>query len=134
MKNETRSIGILKIGIPSMIVIFIGLCFALMAAFAVSVAKSDYQLSQDLAQHVEEYYCAVNQAEQRLTDSKRLYEERDRNNQSLIAIKMNEEQTLTILLQFQPNCLESQILRYQVVNEKAWEGDSSLPELLRPQE
>lgn len=133
MKNKKSRIRVFMMGIPSMIVIFIGLCFALMAALAVFAAKSDYQLSLDLAQHTTEYYCAVNQAEQKLADPISLYKERDSNYQTLIDIKMNEEQTLTVILQFQPNSMEYQILKYQVINEREWDGDSLLPELLLPQ-
>lgn len=133
MKDRKHTRGMLKLGIPSMIVIFTGLNFALMAALAVSIAKSDYQLSLDLAKHTSEYYGAVNKAEQKMSDIESLYEDRDVNNQKRIAIKMNEEQTLTILLQFQPNSMKHTILEYQVVNEQEWEGDTSLPELLTPQ-
>lgn len=132
MKKSKRQTQVMNIGTSSMIVILIGLSFAVLAALAISSARSDYRLSEELAIHTTDYYNACNEAQELLADTDALYANKDSNNKSLFTVPINEYQELQVELLFGQNNSDYEITKWKVVNTGSWEGDTSLPVLQAP--
>ncbi len=132
MKKTNRQTQVMNIGTSSMIVILIGLSFAVLAALAISSARSDYRLSEELARHTTDYYNASNEAQNNLADIEALYVNRDANDISYFAVPINEYQELQVELRFAQNASEYEIIKWKVVNVDSWEGNTSLPVLQAP--
>lgn len=132
MKKSKRQTQVMNIGTSSMIVILIGLSFAVLAALAISSARSDYRLSEELAIHTTDYYNACNEAQELLADTNALYANKDSNNKSLFTVPINEYQELQVELLFGENNSDYEITKWKVVNTGSWEGDTSLPVLQAP--
>jgi hypothetical protein len=66
-KRENRTI--INIGTSLMVVILIGMAFAVIAALAISSSHNNYNLSMKLLNHTDEYYNASNQAYEIIADS-----------------------------------------------------------------
>lgn len=132
MKKSKRQTQVMNIGTSSMIVILIGLSFAVLAALAISSARSDYRLSEELAIHTTDYYNACNEAQELLADTDALYANKDSNNKSLFTVPINEYQELQVELLFGENNSDYEITKWKVVNTGSWEGDTSLPVLQAP--
>ena len=115
-----------------MMVILIGLSFAVLAALAISSARSDYRLSEELAIHTTDYYNACNEAQELLADTDALYANKNSNNKSLFTVPINEYQELQVELLFGQNNSDYEITKWKVVNTGSWEGDTSLPVLQAP--
>ncbi|MCQ2535890.1 MAG: hypothetical protein MJ110_02860 [Lachnospiraceae bacterium] len=86
MKTERK--GVINIGISSIVVILIGLCFSVLAALAISSARNDYSQSKDLANHTKEYYDAYNEAVERVAKN---------SNEKEFDVAMNEHQSLHVV-------------------------------------
>ena len=132
MKKSKRQTQVMNIGTSSMMVILIGLSFAVLAALAISSARSDYRLSEELAIHTTDYYNACNEAQELLADTNALYANKDSNNKSLFTVPINEYQELQVELLFGENNSDYEITKWKVVNTGSWEGDTSLPVLQAP--
>jgi len=122
----------MNIGTSSMMVILIGLSFAVLAALAISSARNDYRLSEELAQHTTDYYNASNEAQTKLADIEDLYARQDDNHRTCFAVPMNKYQELQVELYFAADSSEYEITKWKVVNTDNWEGDTSLPVLQAP--
>ena len=132
MKKSKRQTQVMNIGTSSMMVILIGLSFAVLAALAISSARSDYRLSEELAIHTTDYYNACNEAQELLADTDALYANKDNNNKSFFTVPINEYQELQVELLFGQNNSDYEITKWKVVNTGSWEGDTSLPVLQAP--
>lgn len=133
MGAKKKHATVINIGTASMIVILIGLNFAVLAALAVASAQNDYRLSKELAEHTAAYYSASNQASERLLDMEGLFEARNSEGVTTFSVPVSERQSLEVDLVFGESREEYEITRWQVVNSTDWEGDASLP-VLRPEE
>lgn len=111
--NEKNRKSIVNIGTSLMVVILIGMSFAVIAALAISSAKNNYDLSSMQAEHTKEYYEASNKA----------YEAIDsdcwKDNRYEIAI--NDSQNLVVEIKNQT------IIEWKVENTSDWDGEESLP-------
>jgi hypothetical protein len=119
----------MNIGTASMIVILIGLSFAILAALAISSARNDYNLTKELADHTKSYYDATSEAERKLSDIEALYEERDESDRTYFAVEMGNGQELDVAVHFADGADSYEIEQWQVVNTSDWVGDDSLPGL-----
>lgn len=63
MKKDKEQSSFVNIGSSSLLIIFLILCLAVFAVLSLSSAKSDYSLSERLAEHKTQYYEAASQAE-----------------------------------------------------------------------
>ena len=63
-KKQARSI--INIGTSLMVVILIGLSFAVIAALTISSSHNNYSLSAKQLQHTDEYYAASNEAQEKI--------------------------------------------------------------------
>lgn len=132
MAKSKKQTIVMNIGTSSMLVILIGLSFAILAVLAVSSARNDYRLSEELALHTKGYYEASNLAWEKLADTDTLYEQRDEDNISSFTIGVNEYQELQVDIYFPGESDEYDIIKWKVVNIGEWEGDTSLPVLKEP--
>ncbi len=112
MGNKGESKSVVNIGTSLMIVVLIGLSFAVIAALAVSSSKNNYDLANRQAVHTSEYYQASNQAYEDIAADGYADKSYD--------IAMNESQTLHVEVS------EGQISCWQIVNDEDWEGEDSL--------
>ncbi len=110
-KRENRTI--INIGTSLMVVILIGMAFAVIAALAISSSHNNYNLSMKLLNHTDEYYNASNQAYEIIADS-------DWANQEF-TVDINENQVLNIKVE------SKEITCWQVQNVSSWEADSTQP-------
>lgn len=108
MKNQRQ--GVVNIGISSIVVILIGLCFSVLAALAISSARNDFSQSQDLANHTTEYYTAYNEAVEKAADGS-LDAESD--------ITMNDHQALHVVYDKKAKVFKEMT----VVTTDTWEND-----------
>jgi hypothetical protein len=129
MRGKKKQGAVMNIGTSSMIVILIGLSFAVLAALAISQAKNDDQLSNDLAEHTKAYYQAVSVAEQKLGDIDTVYEVRDENNRFSFAVAISEGLELDVTIHFADSAQNYDIEQWQVVNTSDWEGSDAMPGL-----
>ena len=65
MKDKKNN-SVVNIGLSSLLLVFLVLCLTTFALLSLSSAKSDYSLSEKLAQHRSDYYTASSQAEEML--------------------------------------------------------------------
>lgn len=63
MKNNKEESSFVNIGSSSLLIVFVILCLATFAILSISSAKSDYSLSERLAEHKGQYYEASAKAE-----------------------------------------------------------------------
>ena len=110
-RRETRSI--VNIGTSLMVVILIGLAFAVIAALTISSSHNNYNLSTNLATHTLQYYNASNQAQEKIAESNWADQE--------FSIDINDTQVLKVKVQ------DGEIASWQVSNGGDWEADSTLP-------
>lgn len=110
-KREQRSI--INIGTSLMVVILIGLSFAVIAALTISSSHNNYNLSKKLADHTTEYYEASNQAYEKIAETDWADQE--------FQIDINDTQVLSVKVS------GGQISKWQVENVSSWEADSTQP-------
>ncbi|SDB28415.1 hypothetical protein SAMN02910298_01375 [Pseudobutyrivibrio sp. YE44] len=110
-KRETRSI--VNIGTSLMVVILIGMAFAVIAALTISSSQNNYNLSKKLADHTAEYYDASNQAYESIAENKWKNQE--------LSIDINDNQVLQVKV------ANGEIQSWQVQNVSDWEADSTQP-------
>lgn len=110
-KRENRSI--INIGTSLMVVILIGLAFAVIAALSVSSSHNNYKLSEKMAGHTTEYYKASNKAYEIIAENNWANQE--------FSVDINENQILNVKVN------EGEIQRWQVENVSSWEADSTQP-------
>lgn len=122
MKNNKRERApIVNIGTASLTVVFVGLCFATIAALAASASKNDYQMSEKLAKHTVEYYDASNVAVEKLAKTKtNLLDEKIE-----FDVDVNDSQKLYVEAYMLENTFK--IVRWQVENVDEWGNDNTLP-------
>lgn len=130
MEDKKKHQAVVNIGTASMIVILIGLSFAVLAALAISSAQNDYRLSRELAEHTTEYYQASSHAAERMLDMETLFADRDEDGSVFFSVAVNERQELEVGITFGENQEIYEITKWQLVNTTDWEGDASLPVLL----
>lgn len=63
MKKDKEQSSFVSIGSSSLLIVFLILCLAAFAILSLSSAKSDYSLSERLAEHKSQYYEASSRAE-----------------------------------------------------------------------
>lgn len=63
MKKDKEQSSFINIGSSSLLIVFVILCLATFAILSLSSAKSDYSLSERLADHKTQYYDASSKAE-----------------------------------------------------------------------
>lgn len=129
MKEQKKHGTVMNIGTASMIVILIGLSFAVLAALAISSARNDYRLTCELAEHTSAYYAASNEAQRKLAQTKELYEQRDADGRTSFSVDVNGDQELCVSVVFGEDESEYEIEQWQVINSSEWSGDDSLPGL-----
>lgn len=112
-KKQTRSI--INIGTSLMVVILIGLAFAVIAALTISSSHNNYSLSNKLMNHTDEYYKASNEANERIAATDWADQE--------FTVPINGSQDLEVKV------AGGEIIRWEVVNNTEWEADSTLPVL-----
>lgn len=127
MRNKRKRADIMNIGTSSMLVILIGLSFAVLAALAISSAHNDYRLSEELAAHTTAYYEASNEAQEMLAEPGGLYGARDEEGYASFDVPVGDRQKLCVEVCFGGTPEDYVITRWQVVNTDGWEGDASLP-------
>lgn len=110
-KRESRAI--INIGTSLMVVILIGLAFAVIAALTISSSHNNYSLSEKLANHTDEYYAASNQAYETIARSD--WADQD------FQVDINDGQVLNVQV------LDGEITKWQVENTSDWEADSTQP-------
>ncbi len=110
-RKENRSI--INIGTSLMVVILIGLAFAVIAALAVSSSHNNYSLSEKMAEHTTDYYAASNEAYEKIAENG--WENQE------FSVDINENQILNVKVS------EGEIESWQVENVSSWEADSTQP-------
>lgn len=110
-KKEQRSI--INIGTSLMVVILIGLAFAVIAALTISSSHNNYNLSKKLADHTDEYYEASNQAYEKIAESDWADQE--------FQVVINDNQILSVQVS------GGEITKWQVENTDSWDADSTQP-------
>lgn len=131
-KGKKSKTLVMNIGTSSMLVILTGLCFAVLAALAISSARNDYRLSQELAEHTTEYYEASDRAQELLAEPdklQQLYQSRDESGCAGFTVSVNERQELAVELCFEDGAKMYRITKWKIENTGSWEGDASLPVL-----
>lgn len=108
MKKQRQ--GVVNIGVSSIVVILIGLCFSVLAALAISSARNDFSQSQDLADHTTEYYTAYNEAVEQATAGKL---------DGASDIVMNDHQSLHVVYDKNTKAFKEMT----VVTTDTWEND-----------
>ena len=108
--NNQRSI--INIGTPLMVVILIGMSFAVIAALSLSSSKNNYDLSENLADHTKEYYEACNIAYETINEN--CWEDMG------ISVPINDTQQLEVETE------NHTIIKWQVENISDWDGDTDL--------
>ena len=110
-KREHRSI--INIGTSLMVVILIGLAFAVIAALTISSSHNNYNLSKKLADHTSDYYQASNEAYEKIAETDWADQE--------FQVDINDNQVLSVKV------ADGQIEKWQVENNSSWEADSTQP-------
>ena len=96
-----------------MVVILIGLAFAVIAALTISSSHNNYSLSSKLAEHTNEYYAASNAAYETIAENG--WKNQD------FSIDINDKQVLNVKVS------DGEITSWQVSNVSDWEADSTQP-------
>lgn len=110
-KRENRAI--INIGTSLMVVILIGMAFAVIAALAISSSHNNYSLTARLADRTQDYYAASNEAYERIAET-------DWSNQEF-TVDINDNQVLNVKV------AGGEITCWQVTNTSGWEADSTQP-------
>lgn len=110
-KREQRTI--INIGTSLMVVILIGLAFAVIAALAISSSYNNYNLSIKLRDHTDDYYNASNLAYERIAEN-------NWENQQF-TVDINDNQVLNVKVD------NGEIVCFKVENVSDWEADSTQP-------
>ena len=110
-KREQRTI--INIGTSLMVVILIGLAFAVIAALAISSSYNNYNLSIKLRDHTDDYYKASNLAYERIAEN-------NWENQQF-TVDINDNQVLNVKVD------NGEIVCFKVENVSDWEADSTQP-------
>ena len=110
-KTENRSI--VNIGTSLMVVILIGLAFAVIAALAVSSSHNNYNLTKKLADHNSRYYEASNQAYETIASTN--WADQD------FTVEIDKNQVLKVQVK------GGEITTWEVENVGSWEADSTQP-------
>ncbi|MCR4567626.1 MAG: hypothetical protein K5769_06220 [Pseudobutyrivibrio sp.] len=110
-KRENRSI--INIGTSLMVVILIGLAFAVIAALAVSSSHNNYNLSKKLADHNSKYYEASNKAQETIASSNWADQE--------FTVEIDDNQILKVKVQ------DGDIATWEVENNSSWDADNTQP-------
>ncbi len=95
-----------------MIVVLMGLSFAVIAALAISSSKNNYDLSQKMARHTTEYYEACNNANWIIHTAG--FKDMD------FTVDINESQELHVTVQ------DQEITAWEIVNNAAWDGNTDI--------
>ena len=111
--NEKKEISVVNLGTSSMVVILVGLCFAVLTALTVSSARNDYVLSKKLADHTFSYYQAVGNAQKEVAQSGYC--------NSNLAVQVDENLWLCV------DVLDGEIVNFFEVNDGEWNADNRLP-------
>lgn len=119
--KQKQGMPVVNIGTASLLVILVGLCFAVLSALAVASAKNDYRLSEQMADHTSEYYEASNRANEMLLEDNKLME----GYVVSFSVVINAKQSLVVEAELSGN--EINIIKWQVENTSAWENDDYLP-------
>ena len=112
-QNKRESRTIINIGTSLMVVILIGLAFAVIAALAISSSYNNYNLSQKLKNHTDEYYKAANTAQEKIAAADWADQE--------FTVDINEDQILKVKVE------KGEIVQFNVENSSNWEAESSQP-------
>lgn len=112
-RNKRESRAIINIGTSLMVVILIGLAFAVIAALTISSSHNNYSLSKKLADHTTEYYEASNSAYETIAAN-------DWADQTF-QVDINENQVLAVEVK------NGEITKWQLENISSWEADSTQP-------
>ena len=75
MKKTKSTFPYVNIGLSSLLVVFLVLCMTTFALLSLSSSKSDYSLSEKLAEHRTDYYSASSMAESVLAQIDQLMEQ-----------------------------------------------------------
>ena len=110
-KKERRTI--INIGTSLMVVILIGLSFAVIAALTISSSHNNYNLSKKLADHTTDYYAASNEAYEKIAANNWADQE--------FQVDINDTQVLNVKV------TDGEISKWQVENVSSWEADSTQP-------
>lgn len=111
--NSTKRRNVLNMGTSLMVVVLMGMAFAVIAALSMSSAKNNINLSERQKQHTDEYYQACSKA----------YEIIDENSwkDQKFTVEINENQNLAVEI------ADGEIVSFVVENTSSWESDDSLP-------
>ena len=96
-----------------MVVILIGLAFAVIAALTISSSHNNYSLSDKQRIHTDEYYAASNKAYEKIAATEWADQE--------FTVSVNENQDLNVKI------ADGEIVSWKVVNNSSWEADSTQP-------
>ncbi len=110
-KRENRTI--INIGTSLMVVILIGMAFAVIAALAISSSHNNYNMSMKQKNHTDEYYAASNAAYEKIAAAN--WEDQE------FSVDINENQVLNVKV------VSGEITCWQVSNEAGWEAESTQP-------
>lgn len=110
-KSQNRSI--INIGTSLMVVILIGLAFAVIAALAISSSHNNYSLSNKQKAHTDEYYAASNEAYEKIAATS--WEDQE------FTVSINDTQDLSVKVN------GGEIVSWEVINNSSWEADSTQP-------
>ena len=110
-KRQNRSI--INIGTSLMVVILIGLAFAVIAALAISSSHNNFSLSDKQRIHTDEYYAASNEAYEKIAASSWANQE--------FTVSINDAQDLSVKVS------GGEIVSWEVINNSSWEADSTQP-------
>ena len=113
MENKKENRSIINIGTSLMVVILIGLAFAVIAALAISSSHNNYSLSEKLANHTKEYYEASNAAYEIIGKSDWADQE--------FTVDINENQVLAVKVS------DGEIRTWKVENTSSWDAESTQP-------
>ncbi|MCR4693754.1 MAG: hypothetical protein K5773_00325 [Pseudobutyrivibrio sp.] len=111
--REEKNRNVINIGTSLMVVILIGLSFAIIAALAISSSQNNYNLSKKMADHTASYYQASNTAQEIIAAD-------DWKDQEF-TVDIDDSQQLSVAVK------DGKIARWQVVSTEDWEADSTQP-------
>ena len=110
-KRQTRSI--INIGTSLMVVILIGLAFAVIAALTISSSHNNYSLSEKQMIHTNEYYKASNEAYEKIAVTMWADQE--------FTVSINDNQDLNVKV------ADGEIVSWKIMNNSSWDADSTQP-------
>lgn len=110
--NSKNRKSVINIGTSLMVVILIGLSFAVIAALAISSSKNNLDLSDKLGLHTKNYYEASNKVERMIAADKWSDQTYD--------MEIDDGQSLHVEVK------DHQIVCWQVENNAEWDGDESI--------